>query len=216
MGARSRKENPPVAEGNPRFQGQASGRECIGNVLGSLKLQHGCSMTVNPDENPRIYDVVCFQLNQRNTSCAVRAHASETPGTLPVPQVQTESYYHQDAGKPETVLEILTLSKPDAANSSSHSYPLEMTTLQGGDFIWYQQHWFLVWNLKHCCDQVNDSHFPCHKLKTRCKRQGALEIRREKLGDTERDAEEILDLETRMMSPDEELSCFHMQNPLIA
>lgn len=70
------------------------------------------------------------------------------------------------------------------------------------------------WNtLPHIMD---DSHFPCNKLKTCCKRQEALEIRRQKLGDTERAAKEMLDLEIRMASPDEELSCFHMHNPLIA
>lgn len=53
------------------------------------------------------------------------AYASETPGTLLVPLVQAESYYHQDAGKPETVLEILTplvnqrLSYPGLTNCQS-------------------------------------------------------------------------------------------------
>lgn len=63
---------------------------------------------------------------------------------------------------------------------------------------------------------MDNSHFPCNKLKTCYKRQGALEIRRQKLGDTEKAAEKMLDLETRMTPPDEELSCFHMHNPLIA
>lgn len=35
------------------------------------RICFGCIMIVNPDENPRICDVVCFQLNQRNISCAV-------------------------------------------------------------------------------------------------------------------------------------------------
>lgn len=37
------------------------------------------------------------------------AYASDTPGTFMVRLVQAESCYHQDAGKPEMVLEILTL-----------------------------------------------------------------------------------------------------------
>lgn len=63
---------------------------------------------------------------------------------------------------------------------------------------------------------TDDSHFPCNKLKISCKRQEALEIRRQKLGDTKRAAKEMLDLETRTSSPDKEFSCFHMHNPLIA
>lgn len=59
---------------------------------------------------------------------------------------------------------------------------------------------------------MDESHFPCNKLKTCCKRQGALEIRRQKLGDTERAAKEMLDLETRMTSPDEKHTCFHMHS----
>lgn len=35
------------------------------------RICFGCSMIMNPDENPRICDALCFQLNQRNTSCAV-------------------------------------------------------------------------------------------------------------------------------------------------
>lgn len=50
---------------------------------------------------------------------------------------------------------VIQPQKPDAPNSSSHSYPMEMTILQGGDFILYQQHWFLVWSLKQCWDHVN-------------------------------------------------------------
>lgn len=39
------------------------------------------------------------------------AYASDTPGTFMVPlgTIQAKSCYHQDAGKPEMVLEILTL-----------------------------------------------------------------------------------------------------------
>lgn len=45
----------------------------------------GCSMIMNPDENPRICDALCFQLNQRNTSCAVWGVARSSLAVLCCP-----------------------------------------------------------------------------------------------------------------------------------
>lgn len=83
------------------------------------------------------------------------ANASETPGILMVFLVQAESYQHQDAGKPETLLEMLTLlvnqrlSSPGLTNcqpSAGQRDSLASLTIQG----------------KHSNDQVTQN---CRKEK---------------------------------------------------